>query len=80
MLLTPALNVCLLVMLHLLLLQSGDVESNPGPFGEKSECKLATVLYKWDNCVCVFFSISIEESDGCSIIIVWYVYTLCINY
>ena len=33
-LLTPALNVCLLVMLHLLLLQSGDVESNPGPFGE----------------------------------------------
>ena len=34
MLLTPALNVCLLVMLHLLLLRSGDVESNPGPFGE----------------------------------------------
>ena len=32
--LTPVLNVCLLVMLHLLLIRSGDVESNPGPFGK----------------------------------------------
>ena len=44
MLLTPVLNVCLLVMLHLLLLQSGDVESNPGPFGEKCECKLLWII------------------------------------
>ena len=50
MLLTPVLNVCLLVMLRLLLLQSGDVESNPGPFGEKCECNIAMDIIIMPRC------------------------------
>ena len=33
-LMTPSLNACLLLLAFHLLMQSGDIESNPGPSGE----------------------------------------------